>query len=84
MIWPELFYNLAAWLSNYIHYKIWDQITYPFQWRLEIWELMNNSISQFTWHVCLDHMTIMYIINAEKNHFTSLYLYFHLAAVSIS
>ena len=21
---------IPAWISNYIHYKLWDEITYPF------------------------------------------------------
>ena len=21
---------IPAWISNYIHYKVWDEITYPF------------------------------------------------------
>ena len=23
-------FNFTAWISNYIHYKLWDEITYPF------------------------------------------------------
>ena len=23
--------HLLIWISNYIHYKMWDEITYPFQ-----------------------------------------------------
>ena len=31
---------IPAWISNYIYYKVWDEITYPFltcnRWRLGI------------------------------------------------
>ena len=23
---------IPAWLNNYIHYEVWDKITYPFQY----------------------------------------------------
>ena len=27
---PRLLTLIPAWISNYIHYKVWDEITYPF------------------------------------------------------
>ena len=25
-----LYFSMPAWISNYIHYKVWDEITFPF------------------------------------------------------
>ena len=41
--------------SNYIHDKVWDDITYPF-WNfnseaIDFWEYISNFIPHFTWHV---------------------------------
>ena len=27
---PFNLYGLTAWIGNYIHYEVWDEITYPF------------------------------------------------------
>ena len=39
-------------ICNYIHYKVWDEITYPFLnfngATVEVKELINNFISHFT------------------------------------
>ena len=41
-----------AWISNYIHYKVWYEITYPFLnfngANVEVKEWISNSISHFT------------------------------------
>ena len=46
---------LPARISNSIHYKAWDEITYPFpnfnSTTGEVWEWMSNFIPHFTWHV---------------------------------
>ena len=49
-------FNLdPAWISNFIHHKIWDEITYPFPnfngCTVEVWEWMNNFTLHFTGHV---------------------------------
>ena len=40
------------WLINYIHYKMWDEITYPFPnfngAAVEVWEYLSNFILHFT------------------------------------
>ena len=40
-----------AWISNYIHYKMWEEITYPFPdfngATVEVWEWINNFIPHF-------------------------------------
>ena len=54
-------FNLA-WISNYIHYNVWDEISYPslnFKGcTVEVWEWISNFISHFARHVitypCLD------------------------------
>ena len=48
---------IPAWLSNYmyIHYKVWDEITYPLPnfngEAVEVWEWIRNFIPHFTGHV---------------------------------
>ena len=41
----------SAWMSNHIHYKVWDEIIYSFQnindETAEVWECINNFIPQF-------------------------------------
>ena len=43
---------IPAWISNYTHYIMWDEVTYPFpnfkRSTVEAWELMNNFITLFT------------------------------------
>ena len=38
---PGAFSN--AWISNYIHNKVWGEIIYPFPNLLDFWERMSNS-----------------------------------------
>ena len=42
---------LIAWISNYIHYKLWDEITYPFPnvngCTVEVLEWINDFILHF-------------------------------------
>ena len=44
-----------AWISNRTHYKVFDEITYPFPnfngATVEVWELIRNFIAYFTGHV---------------------------------
>ena len=39
---------ISAWISNYFHYNVWDEITYLFPnfngCTVEVWEWINNSI----------------------------------------
>ena len=39
---------IPTWISNYIHYKVWDEITYPFPnfsgTTIEIWKWISNYI----------------------------------------
>ena len=47
--------NFTAWMNNYIHYKVWGEITYPFPnsntCTVEIWEWISNLILHFAGHV---------------------------------
>ena len=47
--------SVPAGISNFIHYKVWDQITYPFAdfsgRTIESWEWISNFISHFTGHM---------------------------------
>ena len=44
-----------AWISNHMHYKVWDEITYPLPnfncCTADIWEWVSNFIPHFTGHV---------------------------------
>ena len=46
---------IPAGISNYIHYKVWDEITYALLnfngATVEVWEWIGNFISHFTGHV---------------------------------
>ena len=46
---------IPEWISNYIHYRVWDEITYPFltftNCTIEVWEWISNFIPQFPGHV---------------------------------
>ena len=45
---------IPVFISNHIHYKMWDEIVYPFQnfngAIVEVWELISNFISHFNGH----------------------------------
>ena len=47
--------TLIPWISNHIHYKMWDEITYPFLnfngSTVEVKEWISNFILHFTGHV---------------------------------
>ena len=56
--WPDLrrshdtgTIKIKAWISNLIHYKVWDEITHPFPnfngATIEVWEWMSNFIPHF-------------------------------------
>ena len=46
---------ILAWISNRIHYKGWNEITYPFPnfngATVDVWEWISNFIPHFTGHV---------------------------------
>ena len=48
--WHELTL-ITAWISNYIHYKMWDDITYLFPKQPLNWEWINNFIQHLTRHM---------------------------------
>ena len=56
--WGPFYYQLtwiSAWISNHIHSKNWDEITYPFSNfndTIEVWE----RISHVTLHIMMDVM----------------------------
>ena len=47
----------AAWISNYIHYKVWDEITYLFpnfnSATVEVWEWISYFIPHFIGRVII-------------------------------
>ena len=55
--WGSFFWHtwISACTSNYIHYKVYEKITYPFPnfngYTVEVWEGMSNFIPHFTGHV---------------------------------
>ena len=54
-------FNLTR-ISNYIHWNMWDEITYPFPnfngVTVEVWEWISNVIPHFTRHVIFIHVEI--------------------------
>ena len=46
---------ITTWMSNHIHYKVWNEITYPFinfnGVTVEVYEWISNFISHFTGQV---------------------------------
>ena len=46
-----------AWISNYIHYKVWNETTYPFPnlngASVEVWECISNFIQHFIMDVII-------------------------------
>ena len=46
---------IPVWMNNYIHYKVWDGITYPFPnvngAALNVWEWVSTFIPHFTGYV---------------------------------
>ena len=51
--------SISAWISNYIHWKMWDKITYPFPnsngATVEVWELISYFIPHITEYWLLIH-----------------------------
>ena len=49
--WPLLLTLIPVWTSNYIHYKVWCEITYPFPnfncGTVEVWKWIGNFIPHF-------------------------------------
>ena len=51
-IWGPFYWQtstlISAWISNYIQYQVWDEVTYPFPnfngEAVEVWEWISNSI----------------------------------------
>ena len=47
----------AIWISNQMHIKVWDEITYPFpnfnRWTAEVWEWISNFIPHFIMDIIL-------------------------------
>ena len=45
-------YNVYKWIRNYVHYKVWDDITYTFRtfnsFDVDDWEWVSNLIPHFT------------------------------------
>ena len=45
-------FNPSEWISNYTHYKVWDEIIYHFQTSMvEVWKWISNFIPHFTEHM---------------------------------
>ena len=44
----------GTWTINYTHFKLWDEITYPFpnfnSFTIEVWEWISNFIPHFSGH----------------------------------
>ena len=59
---------IPPWISDYIHYKVWDEFTYPFTnftgATIEIWEWIGN----FLMHLACDYLSMLRLklINFSK------------------
>ena len=58
---------ILEWISNHIHYKVWNEITYMYPFpnfhgaTVEVWEWISNLISQFI----MDVITYSCLINVK-------------------
>ena len=67
---------VLVWISNNIHYKVWDEITYPFPnfngCAVEVWKWISNFIPHFTCHViiypCCGYSSSILVKGAPGNH----------------
>ena len=70
---------IPIWISNYIHYKVWSEFTYPFpnfnSAINEVWEWKSNLIPHFTGNAiintCWDHYGDV-IMGTMRSQITSL------------
>ena len=46
-----------AWISNYIQYEVWNEITYPFP-NVDAWEWINRLIPSYTYWTC-DYLSML-------------------------
>ena len=48
-------FSIPAWIDNYVHYGVWDEIANPFLnfngCNVEAWEWMSNFTPHFIGHV---------------------------------
>ena len=55
------YYDIQAWMSNYIRYTMWDEIIYPFPnfngATVEVWKWISNFIPHFIGNC--DYFTIL-------------------------
>ena len=66
---------IPAWVSNYIHYKVYNEITYPFpnfnSATIEAYEWISNFIPHFTGHMitysCLSQVIRHLMIHSHIN-----------------
>ena len=49
---------ILAWISNYIHYEVWDEITWEFlkfnDATIEVWKWISKFILHFTGYVIIN------------------------------
>ena len=66
--------GVPVWISNYIHYDVWDRITYPLSnfngAAVEVWGCISNFIPHFIIHVitypCWDQSYSMLVKGAPR------------------
>ena len=64
-----------AWISNYIHYEMWNEITYPLPnfngCTVEVWELVSSFNPDFTGHLThyngFDYLSMMRVKLIDVN-----------------
>ena len=64
---PWMMINETAWINDYIHYKVWDEITFLFSnfngVMVKVWEWIIDFIPHFFW-AC----NYLYLIRFKLNH----------------
>ena len=58
MVYSKFQRGLIAWIDDYIHHTVWDEITHPFPnfngCTVEVWEWISNFIPHFTWRMVVN------------------------------
>ena len=72
---------IPAWISKHSHYKVWDEIIYPFpnfnRATVEVWEWISNFIPHFIGHVitysCWDYSWSILVNGAAGRYYKQMH-----------
>ena len=64
--------EIPVWTSYYIHWKLWNEITYPFPhfngWTVEVWAWISNFIPRFTGHVII-YVAVIILVKVDPTYY---------------